>query len=74
MDEKKTSVIRNWISNYVQGGIIDGFIKKMNLPRPIYTALTVACNLDKLSIVQYTIAQLGIYKWAAYCVYFLFFA
>jgi hypothetical protein len=58
----------------VQGGIIDSFLQKMNLPRPVYTVITVACNLDQISIVQFAISKMGLYKWIAYCVYLLFFA
>lgn len=74
MVQKKTRVIRNWILNYVQGSILDSFMKKMHIPRPVYTALTIATNLDQLSIVQFALSKLGLYKWVAYCVYLIFFA
>jgi hypothetical protein len=74
LGQKKTLVIRNWILNYVQGNIIDVFLNKMHVPRPVYTVVTVACNLDQISIVQIAIAKMGVYKWIAYCIYLAFFA
>lgn len=41
---------------------------------PIRNAVYLATNLDQLAVVQWTIAKLGLWKWAAYCVYFLFLA
>jgi hypothetical protein len=71
---KKIGVIRNWIQNYIQSGIIDTVMNYYRIPKPIRTAIHLATNLDQLSVVQWTIGKLGLYKWIAYCVYFLFFA
>jgi hypothetical protein len=71
---KKIGVIRNWISNYIQSGIIDAIVHCFNVPMPIRNAIYLATNLDQLAIVQWSIGQLGLYKWAAYCIYFLFLA
>lgn len=71
---KKGEVIRNWIENYIQSGIINSFVRHMNVPEPFANAIYLATNLDQLSIVQFGISKLGLYKWIAYCVYFLFFA
>lgn len=71
---KKIEVIRNWIQNYIQSGIINSFVRYMNIPEPVANAIYLATNLDQLSIVQFGISKLGLYKWIAYCVYFIFFA
>jgi hypothetical protein len=71
---KKIGVIRNWIQNYIQSGIIDSFMHYLHVPLPIRNAVYLATNLDQLAVVQWTIAKLGLWKWAAYCVYFLFLA
>ena len=46
----------------------------MNLPKEITLVVNVLTNLDKISIVQILIAKMGVYKFWAYAIYFLFFA
>lgn len=74
MGSKKIGVIRDWIQNYIQTSIINGFLDSMPVNVPIIEAVKVLVNLDKLSIVQYAIGQLGVYKFWAYAIYFIFLA
>lgn len=74
MGLKKIEVIRNWILNYVQSGMINTCMRYMKVERPAANIIYIATNLDKISIVQLAIGKLGLYKWMAYCIYFVFFA
>ena len=74
MGEKKGIVIYNIIMNYLQTKFINEFLARSNLPKNIVMVVSTLNNLDQLSIIQFIISQLGIYKFYAYLCWFLVFA
>jgi hypothetical protein len=67
-------VIIDIIKNYLQSSIINEAIKIANLPRNMALAINVMMNLDQISIVQWGLAQLGVYKFWCYAIWFVFLA
>lgn len=49
-------------------------MREMRIPKNAMIIINTLTNLDKIGFVQLAIAKMGIYKWAAYCIYFLFLA
>jgi hypothetical protein len=49
-------------------------MKEMDVPRDVIFIVNIASNLDKISFVQAAIANLGVYKFVAYLIYFAFLA
>lgn len=74
MGRKKVKIIRDWIRNYIQSGIVNALMKHFKVPPAISNAINLAMNLDQLSIVQSAISQLGTWKYISYAVWFLLFA
>jgi hypothetical protein len=70
LGKKKGKIIREFISNWIQSKIINGIITRMNLPSEVVFAINVMTNLDKISIIQSLISQIGIYKYIFYVLYF----
>lgn len=64
----------NWIQSYIQSGIVNAIIERSKLPKDIAIVVNVLTNLDQISVVQMLIAKMGIYKFWAYALYFIFFA
>lgn len=64
----------NWIQSYIQSGIVNSIIERSKLPKDIALVVNVLTNLDQISIVQMLIAKMGVYKFWAYALYFIFFA
>lgn len=74
LDQKKGNKLIDWVLNYIQSSFVNSIIERTNLPKEIALVINVLTNLDKISIVQMLIAKMGVYKFAAYAIYFLFFA
>ena len=74
MVQKKIRIIRNWILNYIQSATINEIVKHMPVGRNVVMAVNILTNLDQLSVIQYAILKMGIYKFWAYAIYFLFLA
>ena len=51
---------------------MDKFCKKYKLSEQLTLIINVLSNMDKMSVVQMTISQTGIYKYLLWCIYILF--
>jgi hypothetical protein len=49
-------------------------MREMRIPKHTMLVINTLTNLDQIGFVQLLIAKMGVYKWAAYCIYFLFLA
>lgn len=51
---------------------MDKFCKKYKLSEQLTLIINVLSNIDKMSVVQMTISQAGVYKYLLWCIYVLF--
>lgn len=51
---------------------MDKFLKKYKLSEQLTLIINVLSNIDKMSVVQLTISQAGVYKYLLWCIYVLF--
>lgn len=51
---------------------MDKFCKKYVLSDQLTLIINIISNIDKMSIIQFTISQTGIYKYLLWCIYILF--
>lgn len=49
-------------------------MREMRIPKNTMMVINIVTNLDQIGFVQLAITKMGIYKWAAYAIYFLFLA
>lgn len=49
-------------------------MEKSPFPSSVITAVRLATNLDQISIVQFALTKMGIWKFWAYAIYFIFLA
>ena len=54
--------------------MINSFMEKMTVPNSVILAVKLATNLDQISVVQFALAKMGLWKFWAYAIYFLFLA
>lgn len=64
----------DYIISQIQSAILDSIIKAFNIKKNIALALNIVINLNKSSIIQYSILQLGIYRYVLFGIYFLLLA
>jgi hypothetical protein len=62
------------IKNYIQSAVINEAIKIAKLPKNVSFFIGVVTNIDKISVVQWILGQMGAYKYLAWGVWFLVFA
>jgi len=74
MVQKKIIFTRDYIISYLKGRAIDGILKELSVPKTIGTIISIFNNLDRFSFFQLAISKFGVYKYVAYCIYFLFIA
>jgi hypothetical protein len=51
---------------------MDKFCKKYVLSEQLALVINVLSNIDKMSVIQLTISQAGVYKYLLWCIYILF--
>lgn len=71
---RKVLWIYNYIISQIESAILESLIKVFNIRKNIALALNIVLNLNKDAIIQYSISQLGIYKYVLFGIYFLLLA
>lgn len=56
----------------MQNYLMDKFCKKYVLSEQLALIINVLSNIDKMSVIQLTISQAGVYKYLLWCIYVLF--
>jgi hypothetical protein len=64
--------MKEFIINYIQNYLMDKFCKKYVLSEQLALIINVLSNIDKMSMIQFTISQAGVYKYLLWCIYVLF--
>jgi len=56
----------------MQNYLMDKFCEKYVLSEQLALVINVLSNIDKMSVIQMTISQAGVYKYLLWCIYVLF--
>jgi hypothetical protein len=64
--------MKEFFINYIQNYLMDKFCKKYVLSEQLTLIINVLSNIDKMSMIQLTLSQAGIYKYLLWCIYVLF--
>jgi hypothetical protein len=64
--------MKEFVINYIQNYLMDKFCKKYKLSEQLTLIINVLSNIDKMSVIQLTISQAGVYKYLLWCIYILF--
>lgn len=51
---------------------MDKFCKKYKLSEQLTLIINILSNIDKMSVIQLSISQAGVYKYLLWCIYVLF--